>query len=76
MIINEIINIIEQFLWNDPDEKLSNEHIIFSDSARGSQYKVFNQKAFNVFKENLEYNRLVRAIKHLKALLIHYGMIH
>ncbi len=52
---------IEQFLWNDPDEKLSNEHIIFSDSMRGSPYKVFNQKAFNVFMENLGYNRLVRS---------------
>ena len=51
---------IEQFLWNDPHEKLSNEHVIFSDSMRGSPYKVFNQKAFNVFKENLGYKRLVR----------------
>lgn len=57
----ELVMAIEQFLWNDPDENLSNEQIIFSDSTRGSQYKVFNQKAFNVFKENLGYNRLVRS---------------
>ena len=56
----EYVMAIEQFLWNDPNEKLSNDHIIFSDSKRGSPYKVFNQKAFNVFKENLGYNRLVR----------------
>jgi predicted phosphodiesterase len=51
---------IEQILWNDPNEKLSNEHVIFSDSMRGSPYKVFNQKAFNAFKKNLGFNRLVR----------------
>lgn len=51
---------IEQFLWNDPHERLSNERVIFSDSMRGSPYKVFNQKAFNVFNEHLGYNRLVR----------------
>ena len=56
----EYVMAIEQFLWNDPNEKLSNEHIIFSDSKRGSPYKVFNQKAFNEFMENLGYNRLVR----------------
>ncbi|MCP4763454.1 MAG: hypothetical protein GY870_16900 [archaeon] len=60
LLKSELILAIEQILWNDPLEKLSNEHIIFSDSMRGSPYKVFNQKAFNEFNEHLGYNRLVR----------------
>ena len=57
----EQVMAIEQFLWNDPDETLSNENVIFSENTRGSSYNVFNQRAFNVFKESLGYNRLVRS---------------
>jgi len=60
LLKSELILAIEQILWNDPDEKLSADHSIFSENMRGKPYKVFNQKAFNVFKENLGYDRLVR----------------
>ena len=49
------------FLGNITLPSITNEHIIFSDSMHGNPHKVFNQKAFNVFKENLGYNRLVRS---------------
>jgi len=60
LINRDIVIAIEEILWNDPDENLSNEHGIFSDSWRGSIYKVFNQKAFKIFNQNLGYNRVVR----------------
>ena len=60
LLKSDLILAIEQILWNDPNEKLSTDHSIFSENMRGKPYKVFNQKAFNVFKENLGYDRLVR----------------
>ncbi|KKM75405.1 hypothetical protein LCGC14_1390550 [marine sediment metagenome] len=63
----EQVMAIEKFLWNDPDEKLANDQIIFSESMRGSPYKVFNQNACNVFLKNLGHNRLVRGHQSTKG---------
>jgi len=60
LINNDLVIAIEEFLWNDPSEKISNENIHFSKNSRGNVSKVFNQKAFNEFKENFGFNRLVR----------------
>ena len=51
---------MEQMLWNDPNENLPNEHIIFGQNIRGSDFRTFNQNAFEAFKEKFGYKRLVR----------------